>query len=271
MRTEPIMLDLKGAAPDVRLLPYLMDNYGEIEPERRRPLVLVLPGGGYLMRSDREAEPIALRLLGLGLSACVLEYSVAPERFPKALLQTLAAIAYVRQHADEWQIDPDKIILMGFSAGGHLAASAGVFWMKPHYAAKIGLKPEDVRPNALALAYPVITSGTATHGGSMENLLGDELYVYGQTVSLELQVSGQVPPTFLWHTWEDQSVPVENALLFAAALRQKGVPFALHIFQRGLHGLSLANDQVYGPQHGTSGRPDCAKWVELFDDWQRQL
>lgn len=271
MRTEPITLDLKGAAPDVRLLPYLMDNYPEIDPERRRPLVIILPGGGYQMRSAREAEPVALRLLGMGLSACILEYSVAPERFPKALLQAMSAIAYAREHAEAWHIDPERIILMGFSAGGHLAASVGVFWMKPHYAAKIGLKPEDVRPNALALCYPVITSGAAAHMGSMENLLGDDLYVFAQTVSLELQVSEQVPPTFLWHTWEDPAVPVENALLFAAALRQKGVPFALHIFQRGGHGLSLSDGQVYGPQHDFSGLPDCARWVELFDDWQRQL
>lgn len=271
MNTTPVTLDMQGIAPDVVLKPYLLDNFPEIDMERTRPLVLVLPGGGYEFRSDREAEPVALRLLGLGLSACVVEYSFAPVRFPAALLQVYAAIAYAREHAREWHIDPDKILLMGFSAGGHLAGSAGVFWHKPHYAQRIGRTPEQVRPNGLVLGYPVITAGEHAHEQSFDNLLDDNRFVFSQTVSLELQVSEHVPPTFLWHTWDDELVPVENSLLMAGALRKTGVPTALHIFSRGQHGLSLSNDQVYGPEGLKDARADCARWITLFDDWQRGL
>lgn len=271
MNTTAITLDMGGAAPDVLIRPYLMDNSPEIEENRKRPLVILLPGGGYHFRSFREDEPVALRLLAEGLSVCVVEYAVAPSRFPAALLQVLRTIAYAREHSEQWHIDPDRIIVMGFSAGGHLAASAGVFWSKPFYSEKIGLKPEDVRPNALMLGYPVISSGEFAHRGSIENLLGEEIDIFGQTVSLELQANKEVPPTFLWHTWYDQVVPVENSLLFAGALRKAEVPVALHIFTKGAHGLSLSNDQVYGPEGMLNARSDTARWMELFIDWLRQL
>jgi len=271
MITTPFTLAMKGAAPDVVLHPYLLDNSEEIEIARRRPLVLVLPGGGYSFRSFREAEPVAVRLLGLGLSACVVDYAVAPNRFPAALLQVLATIAYAREQADAWHIDPDKIILMGFSAGGHLAASAGVFWNKPHYAAKLGRDSAQLRPNALVLGYPVITTGDAAHRDSFDNLLGDEIDIYSQTVSLEKQVSNQVPPTFLWHTWDDASVPVDNSLQFARALKRHGVPHALHIFPDGVHGISLANREVFGPERASDTRPEVARWIDLFDTWLQTL
>lgn len=271
MKCEPFVLPLGGAAPDVRLQPYLLDNFDEIDSQRKRPLVIILPGGGYHFRSNREGEPVALRLMALGLSCLIVDYAVAPERFPAALLQVLATIAHARQQAEAWHIDENRIIVMGFSAGGHLAGSAGVFWSRPHYAGKLGLKPEQVRPNGLALCYPVITAGPFAHEGSMENLLGDEMYVFGPTVSLEKQANPKVPPTFLWHTWDDASVPVENSLLFATALRRLKVPTALHIFSSGVHGISLSDDQVYGPEGLHQARADCARWVSLFDDWQRQL
>lgn len=271
MITEPILLQMQGAAPDLWLKPYLLDNFEEIDMARRRPLIIILPGGGYHFRSRREAEPVAARLLGLGLSCLIAEYAVAPERFPAALLQVLRTIAYAREHAEEWHIDPDKIIVMGFSAGGHLAGSAGVFWSRPHYAGKIGLEPEQVKPNGLALCYPVVTAGPFAHEGSMENLLGDDLYVFGPTVSLEKQANSQVPPTFIWHTWDDETVPVENSLMLATALRKLEVPTALHIFSKGVHGISLSDDQVYGPEGMKNARADCAKWVDLFNDWLRQL
>lgn len=271
MNTNPITLTMGGAAPDVVIRPYLLDNSPEVEADRKHPLVVLLPGGGYFFRSFREDEPIAVRLLGEGISACVVEYCVTPHIFPAAMLQVLRTIAYARQHSEEWHIDPDKIIVMGFSAGGHLAASTGVFWSKPFYAEKIGLTPEEVRPNGLMLGYPVISSGEFAHRDSIKNLLGEEIDIFSQTVSLELQVNKDVPPTFLWHTWFDQAVPVENSLLFASALRKVNVPVALHIFTKGVHGISLSNDQVYGPDNRLNARGDVARWVELFVDWLRQL
>lgn len=271
MITEPITLQMSGAAPDCTLHPYLLDNSEEVEPGRRRPLVMVLPGGGYAFRSFREAEPVAVRMLGLGYSACVVDYAVAPARFPAALLQVLAAIAHARDNAERWHVDPERICLMGFSAGGHLAASAGVFWSKPHYAGRIGREVADVRPNALALGYPVITGGRHAHEGSFDNLLGDDRYSFSETLSLERQVSADVPPTFMFHTWDDQAVPVQNALLFAGALRVHDVPCALHVFSSGAHGISLSNREVYGEQGSAAIRDDVALWVTLFDRWLRGL
>ncbi|NLC31704.1 MAG: alpha/beta hydrolase [Clostridiales bacterium] len=271
MITQEIRLDLKGQAPDVVIHPYILDNSQEIQPDRIRPLVILLPGGGYEMRSFREAEPVALRLMSLGLSVCLVDYAVTPDIFPAALLQIMETIAYAREHSKQWHIDPDRIIVMGFSAGGHLAASVGVFWNKPFYSGKIGHSPEEVKPNALCLCYPVITSGEYAHRGSIELLLGEEIDIYSQTVSLEEQVNKDVPPCFIWHTWYDQSVPVENALLFAQALRKYHIPFSLHIFSKGVHGLSLSNDQVFGDSDSLNAREDTARWVELFDDWRRQL
>ncbi len=270
MNIQTLTLDMGGNIPPVTLRPYLLDNSQEIEADRRRPLVILLPGGAYRFRSFREDEPVAVRLLGMGLNVCAVEYAVSPAIFPTAMLQVFRAIAYAREHSQAWHIDPDKIIVMGFSAGGHLAASAGVFWSKPFYSQKIGLTSEQVKPNALALGYPVITSGVHANKESIKNLLGEEIDIFSQTVSLELQVNHQVPPTFIWHTWFDQSVPVENALLFATALKKVDVPVALHIFTRGAHGLSLSNDQVYGPDN-LNARQDTARWVDLFFDWQRQL
>lgn len=271
MNTQALTVSLRGAAPDVVLHPYLLDNSPEVEADRRRPLVLILPGGGYQFRSFREAEPIAVRLLGLGLSACVVDYEVAPARFPAALLQVLAAIAHARQMAEPWHIDADKILVMGFSAGGHLAASAGVFWSKPFYAGKLGLQPLQVKPNGLVLGYPVISAGPMANEASFENLLGDDRFTFGETVSLEKQVNPAVPPTFIFHTWDDRMVPVENALLFASALKSHDVSCALHIFSSGTHGISLSNQEVYGPGARDAAREDVAVWVDLFDRWQRRL
>lgn len=271
MRVFTHSLPLPQDVPACAMQVYLLDNSPEVDERRLRPLVIICPGGAYSFRSFREAEPVALRLLAAGFHAAVLEYSVAPAVFPQSLLQLLCAISQTRAHAADWQVDGNRIVLMGFSAGGHLAASAGVFWDKPHYAKRLGLPLDDVKPNGLILGYPVITSGLATHGESMRNLLGDQYDLYVHTVSLEKQTSSAVPPTFLWHTWDDAAVPVENALQFACALRQHGVSTEVHIYRSGEHGLSLANDQVYGPQGQERISPDCAGWMDLAAQWLRRL
>ncbi|MDR3276881.1 MAG: alpha/beta hydrolase [Treponema sp.] len=252
-----------AAAP---LYVYLLDNSREIDPRRRRPLVLICPGGGYEMTSDREAEPIAMQLLAAGFHAAILRYSVRPAIFPEALCQLAASAALLRSHAAAWNIDPERVFVLGCSAGGHLAASLGVFWNKGLIEQETGLKAAEFRPNGLVLVYPVISSGEYAHRGSMEALLGgltDDTHL--AMMALENQVDQETPPAFLWHTWEDDCVPVENSLMFAAALRKNRVPFEMHIYQYGGHGLSLAT-----PETGNSGAPpNVPGWIDLAANWIR--
>ncbi|MBQ9196739.1 MAG: alpha/beta hydrolase [Clostridia bacterium] len=258
MRHECIVLPETG----VELETYLTDNRA-VEPERRRPLALIFPGGGYHFRSDREAEPVALRLLGLGIQAVIVRYSVAPARYPQALREAAEAVAYAHAHAEEWLCDARKVAVLGFSAGGHAAAHIGVRWQEQKQGAAC-------RPDAMILCYPVITSGPHAHRGSIDNLLGEEQKALIDAVSLEKHVSDQTPPTFLWHTWEDEGVPVENSLLLACALREHGVPCEMHIYQRGGHGMSLSNDEVYPPWHDNI-HPECQGWIDMAARWLKQL
>jgi acetyl esterase/lipase len=258
MRHEMITLPETG----VKLETYLADNRA-VEAERRRPLALIFPGGAYAWRSDREAEPVALRLLALGIQAAVVHYSVAPQRYPKALREAAEAVAYARAHAEEWFCDPRRIAVMGFSAGGHAAAHVGLKWhLLP--------QGEQCRPDAMILAYPVITSGEYAHRDSIRNLLGEDYEKLKDEMSLENYVTDGTPPVFLWHTREDGSVPPENSLLLALALSRHGIPYELHIWQRGGHGLSLASDQVFPPDD-PGIRPECREWIDMAARWLLSL
>lgn len=228
--------------------------------------VVILPGGAYERISQRESEPVALRFTAAGYNAFVLDYSIRPQRFPKALQDICRSLTIIRQNAKDWKIDPDKIAVCGFSAGGHAAACLGVFWQRKELYNINGIDTDRVKPNALVLSYPVISSGEFAHKVSIKNLLGEnpsnEIL---ETVSLEKQVSSSTPPVFLWHTIEDQSVPVENSLLFASALRKHNVPFELHIYPRGAHGLALATNNT----STESIKPDghVAGWLDLCIQW----
>ena len=258
MRHEVIRLPETGVELEI----YLADNRA-VEPERRRALALIFPGGAYAWRSDREAEPVALRMLSLGIQAAVVRYSVAPVRYPKALEEAAEAVAYARAHAEEWFCDPHRIAVMGFSAGGHAAAHIGLKW---HQTAQ----GKACRPDAMILCYPVITSGEYAHRESIENLLGDDYENLKEEVSLEKFVREDTPPVFLWHTREDGSVPVENSLLLAEALCRQGIAFELHIWHRGGHGLSLSSDQVYPAGDGNI-RPECREWIEMAARWLQEI
>jgi acetyl esterase/lipase len=254
-----------------RLTTYILANNPETGSDRRRPLVIICPGGAYRYTSFREAEPVALKMNSLGFHACVLEYSCAPMDFPAAFLDLCEAVHYVRAHSGEWGVDISKIIVCGFSAGGHLAASLGVWWHTELPQKYLPYAADDIRPNALLLAYPVITSGEYCHEESIRNLLGQK-HLTGEWrnfVSLENRVTKDVPPAFLWHTAADKSVPIQNSLLFVSALAQNDVPFEYHVFTKGVHGLSLANRQ-------TAVRPEqvqkeCAVWPGLFSAWAESV
>ena len=247
------------------LVTYVIDNSEEMDMQRTRPAILICPGGGYAMTSDREAEPIALKFMSYGFHVFVLRYSVAPARYPIALCQLATAMKWIRQRSEEWHINQDKIVVAGFSAGGHLAGNLGVAWKNEIIQHYVDGQPDDWKPNGLMLAYPVLTSGEYGHQDSFKNLLGEQ-YDLKEEHSLETLVSKDTPPVFLWHTGEDGLVPAENSLLFALALRKHHVPFELHHFPKGGHGLSLGTEET--KVHGEYGDEESVViWPELFKDW----
>ncbi|MCI8287156.1 MAG: alpha/beta hydrolase [Lachnospiraceae bacterium] len=243
---------------------YLIDDSKEITI-KTRPMVIVCPGGAYAYTSDREAEIVALQFLSMGYHASVLKYSTAPAVFPTSAFELGSAVLQIRSHAGEWNINPNQLVVTGFSAGGHLAASYCMFWNQKWMAEGLNTETELLRPNGMILGYPVITSGEYAHKGSFQNLLGAEYESKKAMLSLENCVGEQVPRTFLWHTCEDQSVPVQNSLLLANALVSNRIPVEFHLFEKGGHGLSLANRLTNTQGHG----PECAAgtWIPLVHQW----
>lgn len=232
----------------------------------KRPVMVICPGGSYCFVSKREGEPVALAFASRGYHSVVLDYSVYPDAgYPTSLLELGRLVSILRQNADEWHIDADKIFVMGFSAGGHLAASYGCFWLEDLISGSLGCDKELLRPNGLFLCYPVITSGERAHRDSFRHLLGSRYDELVDKMSLENQVNSNTPPTFLWHTVTDDLVPYENSVLFADALREKGIATELHLFPKGVHGLSLANAVTAIDE--CQIEPCCQGWVDLATRW----
>lgn len=263
---EAIPVTAPGSGETGYLYIYFLESSEEMRPDEKRPVILMCPGGGYAMTSDREAEPMAMQFLAMGYHVAILRYSVAPARYPTALLQLAESVLWLKRHAERNHIDPDKIILQGCSAGGHLAANYGVVWNKPFLAKAVAAKPERLRVAGLLLCYPVITSGEKAHRESFENLLGDQYESLREELSLERQVTEQTPPAFLWHTATDDTVPVENSLYFFMALREKGVSAELHIYPTGGHGLALANAETCR-SNGVGVQKECQSWIDLAKTW----
>ncbi|WP_159886457.1 alpha/beta hydrolase [Paenibacillus puerhi] len=229
------------------------------EEGERRPAVLVCPGGGYARRADHEGRPVAEWLNRIGISAFVLDYRVAPSKHPAPLADARQAIRIVRANAEAWGIDPGRIGILGFSAGGHVAASASVLFEQGDEHAADPLQKLSSRPDLAILCYPVISLlPEFGHQGSKNNLIGEEAdEELVQALSLELQVNPDTPPAFIWHTSDDASVPVENALYYAAALRRNGVPFELHSYESGRHGIGLAQEHPYAEPWTAA----CERWL----------
>lgn len=252
-----------------KLYAYVQEETDSIAVSHRRPAVIVCPGGGYAFTSDREAEPVALKYAAMGYHAFVLRYSVSPDVFPAPQLELAQAIYLVREHADEWHVNPDKIVVTGFSAGGHLAASLACLWNREELYGPLGRKAEDIRPNGAILCYPVISSGPFAHRDSFVKLLGDRYEELVDEMSLENQVGPHVPPVFIWHTVADELVPVENTLFFIQALQKHHVPFEAHLYPEGKHGLSLADPLTSTDE--SQLLPHIADWISLAEKWLRQL
>lgn len=233
------------------ITPYLLEGPGP------HPVVVVCPGGGYVGRANHEGEPIAKWLNGIGLSAVVLHYRVAPYRHPVPLHDAQRAIRLARHQASQWNLDPTRVGILGFSAGGHLASTAGTHYDSGDLTNADVVEHQSCRPDFMILCYPVITMGEYAHAGSRTALMGDSPSAdMLKLLSNETQVTPATPPTFLWHTADDDVVPVENSLMFANALSKNKVPFSLYVFEHGAHGLGLAEADS-----------DVRAWTTLCASW----
>ena len=269
---KKIEIKARGMEAVGNLYTYFLDSSIEMRPNEKRPVILMCPGGGYEMTSDREAEPMAMQFLAMGYHVAILRYSVCPVRYPAALLQVAESVLYLKEHADEYHIDPEKIVVQGCSAGGHLAANYGIAWNSPFLTKLMGMEndPERLCVAGLLLCYPVITSGEKAHEESFRNLLGEQYEEKKEELSLENQVTPDTPPTFLWHTATDETVPVENSLYFFQACLQQGVSAELHIYPVGGHGHSLANEETCRA-NGIGVQKECQSWIGLAQTWLKKI
>lgn len=230
--------------------------------------VVVCPGGGYgMLAVDHEGKQVAEWLNSLGVSAFVLKYRLGPRYHHPAMLQDAArAIRMVRASGPKWGVDPQRIAILGFSAGGHLASTAGTHFDAGKPDAEDPVERVSSRPDRLILVYPVVALATPYgHTGSKHNLLGDNPSAdLVHSLSNETQVTAQTPPTFLAHTNEDTGVPAENSILFVLALRQAKVPVEFHLFEKGQHGMGLGNG---ARQFGIAPNPAFQEWPKLCAIW----
>ena len=224
-------------------------------------VVVVCPGGGYQVLAAHEADPIAAWLNNLGITAVVLRYRLGPVwRHPAMLDDAARAIRTTRANAALWQVDPHRVAILGFSAGGHLAATAGTHFDAGTADAPDPIDRQSSRPDRLILVYPVVSMREPmTHAGSKRNLLGaNPPAALVENLSNETQVKGDTPPTFLVQTNADTVVPAENSLLFIMALRRANVPVEFHLFEQGRHGLGLGS-----PGSAFAEWPRlCARWLD---------
>ena len=226
--------------------------------------VLVLPGGGYgMMASEREGYPVAKAFAEGGHCAAVLEYSITPPKWNMPILEAAAGVAYLRRQGAK------RIAVCGFSAGGHLAGCTANFWREADVAQALGLTPEEMRPDAVILSYPVITAKPPLGSKiSFDNLLGEGQPV-PPSLSLEDGILVDNPPAFLWATVSDASVPVEHSLMYSDALQKAGVPFELHLFPNGPHAMALADARSEGRPEQQD--PHVANWFPLCLEWLATL
>lgn len=247
----------RGTAPEdiPTLTAYLPDA-----ANRNGASILILPGGGYEHLAPHEGQGYAVWFAEHGVTAYVLKYRLGPKyHYPVELEDAARALRMVRAFAVRDGLDPHRVAIIGSSAGGHLAATLLTKWDAGNPHSSDPVERESSRPDLGILCYPVITMGQFTHKGSKENLLGKhpspELV---QELSAELHVTKDTPPTFIWGTDEDKTVPIENEMLFASALRKAGVPFTLHIYEKGPHGLGM----------GRPGHP-APPWTKDLLYWLR--
>lgn len=238
---------------------YHSETPASVSTCRRKPAVLILPGGGYGRTSLREMEPVALRFLARGYSAFVLEYSCAPHCFPVSLREAAMAMRFIREQADRFEVGTDMVAAIGFSAGGHLCGTLGTLYGASEVK-DIG-PAELLRPDVLGLNYPVAVSWGRTHEESFVNISGGDKAL-AQRLSLDKLVHPDMPPAFIWHTRDDASVPCRNSLILATAMEEAGIDFTMHIYRHGCHGLSTADEMVYPSWNLPEISDGVAGWLD---------
>lgn len=265
---EIIPLHEAGSLPGACFETYFIEESEEYKI-KKRPAVIICPGGGYCYLSTREGEIMAMQYFAMGYQTVVLKYSIAPAVYPAALTEAARTVLTLRENAEKWHIDADHIVVVGSSAGGHLAASYGMFWSEDWLRERMGLteaQKELLRPQGMILNYPVITSGKFAHRDSFKNLLGDRYDELVEKMSLETRVNTDTPPAFIWHTFTDGCVPVENSLLLVSAMKEAGIPTEFHMYPEGGHGIGLAN-KLTETSYECEVIPACQTWLGMAHTW----
>ena len=228
-----------------------------------RPGMLVCPGGGYAYCSPREAEPIAFRFLAEGFNCFILDYSIN-KKYPAPHRDLALAMSYIRSHEEEFDLIPNSLSIIGFSAGGHLVTSYG--YLYPELAKEGGFDANLIRPFSIISAYSVTIMGIETHGGSRDTICGKDKELE-KKLDVPSHITGNYPPTFVWATKDDQVVPVINSTLLAGKLKENNVPHEVHIFESGWHGSSTCNRSCYKKEEITEKMKDIRDWASLAADF----
>ncbi|MDR2559143.1 MAG: alpha/beta hydrolase [Oscillospiraceae bacterium] len=240
---------------------FVLSRIEEIPWTHARPAVVIFPGGGYEYCSDKEAEPLAMRYVAEGFNAFILNYTCG-KKYPAAFTNAAYAMFKIKARADEFGIDKDKIAVVGASAGGHLAGCLATMWSDTGIVRVIGCEPDDIKPSAAVLCYPVISGVTSPHKSSFAILAGDDAnQATLSRLSLENRVTPKTPPIFLWCTADDSSVSAHNSIVMAKACVSNNVPVEMHMYDSGPHGLSDCSKGA-GANEKYFNNP-CAGWIDL--------
>lgn len=259
------ILDKNDADPILEVM-----VHDKIRDDSKRPCVLICPGGGYSMTWKGEGQAVAFEFMSIGCNCFVLHYSVAPRKFPQSLVEVAYAIDYIYSNAEKYDCDTEKIAIMGFSAGGHLAGSYCTLRNQPDVLKYI---PEPKPVNAAILCYPVISAESPTHQASFKNISGHNKLTLEdiELFSLEKHVDPEITPTtFIWANSDDTAVNPINSLKYATALGNKGIKYEMHIFPNGGHGTSTCR---YGLFHKDNVKAfeHCSTWVGLAQNWLKMV